>query len=205
MFLLQNSFLRWLEHLDQTIFLQLNAGWTNGFFDRIMPFVREAMNWAPLYLFLIVFALLNFRAKGGWWVLFLLCTVALTDLTGTYLFKHNFERTRPCGDPDIFTQVRLLVDYCSRGFSFTSNHAANHMGMATFFYFTTRPWLGRWAGVGFAWAVLIGYAQIYVGVHYPTDVLAGLALGFLLGSFTSRLYIKRYGFVIFDPQTTAAS
>jgi undecaprenyl-diphosphatase len=205
MFLLQNNLLQLLERWDRAMFVKVNGQWTNSFFDAVMPFMREALNWAPLYIFLIAFALLNFKARGGWWVVFLLCTVALTDMTGTYLFKHNFERVRPCGDPDLFSYVRLLVNYCSSGHSFTSNHAANHMGMATFFYFTTRAWLGRWAMIGFVWAALIGYAQIYVGVHFPFDVLVGLAIGALIGSLTARLYIKRHGIVIFDQQSTVAS
>lgn len=198
-------FPEWLVKLDQNLFITVNGRWTNGFFDAVMPFMREALNWAPLYVFLIVFTLLNFRGKGGWWVLFMLATVALTDMTGTYLFKHNFERLRPCLDPDLVPQVRLLVDYCSRGFSFSSNHAANHMGMAAFFYVTTRHWLGKWSMVGFLWAAWIGYAQIYVGVHYPFDVMVGLLIGLVLGSLTGQLYNKRYGFVIFGNQSTVSS
>ncbi len=190
---------------DQSLFWIINSQWTMDSLDSFMPFMREALNWAPLYMFLIAFALINFKAKGGWWVLFMLVTVALTDMTGNYLFKHNFERIRPCLDPDLTTTTRLLVDYCSRGFSFSSNHAANHMGMATFFYLTTRKWLGKWALIGFVCALTIGYAQIYVGVHYPFDVLVGNLIGLLLGSFTAHLFIKRYGFVIFDSQSTVSS
>jgi undecaprenyl-diphosphatase len=202
---LQIDFPNWLVQWDQWLFTKINGQFTNGFFDQMMPFMRTALNWAPLYIFLIAFALVNFRSKGGWWVLFMLATVALTDMTGTYLFKHNFERIRPCGDPDFGMYVRLLVDRCSTGHSFTSNHAANHMGMATFFFITTRKWLGKWAVLGLVWAGLIGYAQIYVGVHYPFDVLVGSLIGILLGTLTGQLYIKRYGFVIFEPQSTVTS
>ena len=198
-------FPEWLVKADQQAFVVVNGRWVNSFFDAVMPFMREALNWAPLYVFLIVFALLNFRGKGGWWILFMLATVALTDMTGTYLFKHNFERARPCLDPDLVAQVRLLVNNCSRGFSFSSNHAANHMGMATFFYITTRRWLGNWSLIGFLWAIVIGYAQIYVGVHYPFDVLTGLIIGLLLGTLTGQLYNKRHGFVIFGQQSTVSS
>lgn len=191
--------------LDQEIFRTINGTWSNDFFDAVMPFMREALNWAPLYVFLIAFALLNFAGKGGWWILFMLMTVALTDMTGNHLFKHNFERLRPCLDPDLQEHVRLLVDRCSRGYSFISNHSVNHMGIATFFYLTTRHWLGKWAWVGIFWAICIGYAQIYVGVHYPFDVLAGLLIGFMFGSLTGRMYIKRHGFVIFGDQSTVSS
>jgi len=66
-FLLQSSLWQKIEHWDQSLFLLINSDGTNSFFDAIMPFARNALNWAPLYLFLIVFALLNFKHKGGWW------------------------------------------------------------------------------------------------------------------------------------------
>lgn len=203
MFLLQTGFWQKLQQLDQWVFTQINTVFTNSFFDSLLPFMRNAPNWAPLYVFLIVVALLNFKGKGGWWILFLLATVALTDMIGNYGFKQNFQRLRPCKDPAL--HVRLLVDYCSSGFSFVSNHAANHFGLASFFYLTTRPLLKRWAAVGFIWAGIISYAQVYVGVHYPSDILAGGLLGVIIGLLTGSLFNKRYGFAIFDNQPTISS
>ncbi|MET0394115.1 MAG: phosphatase PAP2 family protein [Chitinophagaceae bacterium] len=199
-FLLQLTFWQTLEQADQWLFIKLNNDWTNPVFDSIMPFMRNGKNWAPLYLFLGVFALLNFKRTGIWWCVFFLVTAALTDMTGTQLFKHQFERLRPCSDPDFRQQVRLLVDYCSGGFSFISNHAANHFGLAAFFYITLKPVLGKWAAAGFVWATLIVYAQVYVGVHYPLDVLAGAIVGLILGTITGRVFNKRFGFAIFGNQ-----
>jgi membrane-associated phospholipid phosphatase len=204
-FLADLSFWQKIEKLDQWLFIQVNSVYTNSFFDSLLPFMRNSLHWAPLYLFLIVFALLNFKAKGGWWIVFMLATVAITDMTGTYIFKHNVQRIRPCGDPDFYMQVRLLVDHCSSGFSFVSNHAANHFGLATFFFITLRPWLHNWASIGLLWAALISYAQVYVGVHYPLDILAGTLLGLLVGIFTGSIFNKRYGIAIFDKQPTLSS
>jgi undecaprenyl-diphosphatase len=201
--LLQLTLWHTLEQWDQWLFIRLNSVMTNPFFDSLMPFMRNGKNWAPLYLFLAVFVLINYRKKGGWWILFFIATVALTDMTGTYLFKHNFERLRPCSDPDFYYHVRLLVKQCSGGYSFTSNHAANHFGMGTFFFVTFYPILKKWAWMGIFWAVLIAYAQVYVGVHYPLDVLAGALIGVLAGSLTGKLFNKRYGFAIFDNQPFA--
>lgn len=203
--ILQLTFLQRLEQWDKWLFLQFNSGLTNPVFDSLMPFLRNGQHWAPLYLFLGSFVLLNFKSKGAWWILFFVATVAITDMTGTYLFKHNFNRLRPCNDPDFFFHVRLLVKQCGVGRSFTSNHAANHFGMATFFFITLRPVFKKWAWVGFLWAGLIAYAQIYVGLHYPSDVLAGALLGLLAGSITGKLFNKRYGFSIFDNQPTISS
>lgn len=198
--LLQLSIFQTIEEWDQWLFIKLNSVLINPFFDKLMPFLRSGSNWAPLYLFLGVFVLLNFKSKGAWWILFFIITVAMTDMTGTYLLKNNFERLRPCSDPDFYLHVRLLIKQCAGGYSFTSNHAANHFGMATFLFISFRSILKKWAWISFIWAGLIAYAQVYIGVHYPLDVLAGALLGLGAGSLTGKLFIKRYGFAIFDNQ-----
>lgn len=205
MFLDLLSIWQQINHWDQWLFTKVNSGLSNPFFDWLMPILRTGKNWAPLYLFLAVFALLNFRWKGLWWVILFVVTVALTDMTGTYIFKHNFERLRPCNDPEFFMHVRVLLKYCSGGFSFISNHAANHFGLATFFYFTMKPVLKNWAKIAFVWAGLIAFSQVYVGVHYPLDVTAGAIWGLILGSFTGLLFNKQFGFSTFDDQPTFTS
>lgn len=205
MFFLQSGLLQKLEQFDQWLFIKVNHGMANPLFDAVMPFMRVSYNWAPLYLFFGVFVVLNFNYKGLWWALFFTATVALTDMTGTNLFKHNIMRPRPCADPEFYYRVRLLVEYCSGGFSFISNHAANHFGMATFFYITMYPVFRKWAAIGFLWATMIAFSQVYVGVHYPFDVLAGSLLGILAGTLTGKLFNNRYRFVIFENQSTPIS
>ena len=204
-FLLQSDLWQRLEKLDQWLFIQVNSNLINPFFDSLMPFMRFPLNWAPLYVFLGAFALLNYKGKGAWWILFFVITVALTDMTGNYVFKHNIERIRPCGDPDFFDQVRLLVNRCSTGRSFVSNHAANHFGIATFFFLTSKFLIKRWACIGFLWAATVAYAQVYVGVHYPLDVIGGALLGLLFGTLTGTIFNKRYGFANFDGQSTVST
>jgi len=196
------NFWHHLNEWDQYIFQLINSKGSNSFFDSLMPFLRNPPVWAPLYLFLFVFALSNFRIKGLWWIIFFLSTVALTDMTGNYVFKQNFERLRPCSDPDFYLHVRLMVPHCSGGYSFISNHAANHFGMAVFFFLTLKKIIGNWVWIGIAWAASIAYAQVYVGVHYPLDVLAGSLVGLSIGSLTAALFNKRFRFVIFDNQPT---
>lgn len=191
------SLLDKLIQADQWLFIKLNSHWTNPVFDSLFPLWRTAEFWAPLYLFLFLFTVANFKSKGLWWSLFFLCTFVACDLTGTYAFKKVFERVRPCNDPDFYMQVRLLLDYCGSGFSFVSNHATNHFGMGVFSFITLRHIIGKWAWLGPVWALSVAYAQVYVGVHYPLDVLAGGLLGTLLGISFGTLFNKRYGFTIF--------
>jgi membrane-associated phospholipid phosphatase len=202
MIFLASSIWQKLEEWDQALFIKLNGEWTNAAFDTVMPFFRSSTLWIPLYLFVLVFMLLNFKMKTAWWVVFFISTVALTDMTGTYVFKHNIERWRPCGDPEFSSFVRLMVDHCG-GYGFTSNHAANHFGMATFFFITLRPYIGNIALLAFVWAALIAYAQVYVGLHYPLDVIGGALLGLLAGFVTGTVFNKRFGFAIFENQHVA--
>ncbi len=200
MFFLAINFWQRLVEWDQRLFIKINSDWANPFFDSIMPFVRNSVNWAPLYLFLLVFVLLNFKTKGLWWAVFFLATVALCDMTGTYVFKHGFERLRPCSDPDFYMQVRLLLNRCGGGYSFVSNHAANHFGMALFFFITFRHQFRMWAWIALCWAALIAYAQVYVGFHYPLDVIGGALLGAAFGISSGTFFNKRFGFAIFGSQ-----
>ena len=159
--------------------------------------MRNSFAWAPLYLFLIVFAVINFKKNGWWWVLLALGTVACTDLVGTQIFKNIFERLRPCQDPEMTGYVRMVLGRCSGGFSFVSNHAINHFGIASFFFITSRA-LFKYTWALLVWAGIIGFAQIYVGVHYPFDVLFGAVLGLGIGTLTGNFFNKRFGFTIFD-------
>ena len=85
----------------------------------------------------------------------------------------HFMPLRPCADPLMTGKVNLLLDHCSGGFSFTSSHAANHFGLAMFLFISLTPLFKKYTCLFFIWAGIISYAQVYVGVHYPLDVLAG--------------------------------
>ncbi|MCX8019031.1 MAG: phosphatase PAP2 family protein [Chitinophagaceae bacterium] len=204
MFLL-SGFMNWALKTDRWLLHKINAEWTSPPADLILPWLRHSHTWAPLYLFLFAFTLMNFGKRGLLWILFFIATFALTDATGTYIFKYNFQRLRPCADPEFAEQVRLLLSKCSGGYSFISNHAANHFGMGLFFMVTFRPLIGRWAYVSIFWAALIAYCQIYVGVHFPSDIVAGAVVGTVFGTVSGYLFNKRFGFFNFEPSSIPRS
>ena len=182
-----------LDEWDKWLFVKLNSQWTNPFFDALLPFLRNSVFWAPLYIFVAAFIALNFGRKGLWWSLLFICTVALTDLIGARIIKESFHRPRPCQDAQFMIYVRLLLKQCSGSSSFVSNHAANHFGLATFAFFTFKGVFRKWMYLAYAWALFIAYAQVYVGVHYPLDVLGGALLGLIVGSTTAWLFNKKWG------------
>lgn len=178
---------------DKNLFKILNGQWHNTFLDAIMPWWREASTWVPLYLFLLVFVFINFGAKSWKWVLFLLVTVTITDQLSSNLIKNWVERPRPCQDSTMFGSVRMLLNHCSGGYSFTSSHATNHFGVAMFIFLTTASVLPKARWLFFLWALSIAYGQVYVGVHYPLDIIMGALLGSCIGSFTAWLFKKNFG------------
>jgi len=183
----------WLIEKDQELFFIINREWTNDRLDIVLPLLRDPLFWAPLYLFLLVFAFTHFPKKALWWLGSVAVTITLTDSISSHLFKPLIGRLRPCNDPELSEYVRLLADHCGQNGSFTSSHAANHFGMAMFFFITMEKLTGKYRYLFFIWALSVCYAQIYVGVHFPLDVLGGAALGITTGKITSYLFIKKTG------------
>lgn len=172
-----------LQQFDSTIFQWINGGLSNPFFDALLPWFREKWFWVPMYVFLAAFSLLNFGRKGWVIVLGLVLSAGLADFTSSTLIKKNMQRIRPCNDPEMVEKVQLRVP-CGGGYSFTSSHAANHFAVAVFLI-AVFGGLARWVRpAALVWASLIAISQVYVGVHYPGDVLCGAILGTLIGWWT---------------------
>lgn len=182
-----------LIDLDKALFKLINGGnWHNEGLDSMMLFIRNRDTWWPLYIFLLVFAILNFKKKAIWWILFAAVTVILANLISSNLIKENIFRLRPCNDPSLADSIRVIVNYRPQSSSFTSSHATNHFAMGTFFYFTLKNIIGKWGLLFFLWASLICMAQVYVGVHFPLDVIGGALIGFIFGYLMAKLFNKNF-------------
>ncbi|MEO5594391.1 MAG: phosphatase PAP2 family protein [Chitinophagaceae bacterium] len=184
-----------IDAVDKKLFFFVNNRMANSFFDTTMPFLREQNIWIPLYLFLLVFALVNFGKRGWLWILFTVCTAAACDLVSSRLIKEHIFRLRPCQNPDLADHIRILANYCPQSSSFTSSHATNHFGLAMFIVVTLRASTSPWIRLFFVWAAIICFSQVYVGVHYPLDVISGGLLGCLLG-YIIALFFNNYAGLI---------
>jgi membrane-associated phospholipid phosphatase len=175
---------------DKALFSNINGKWTCSLFDHIMPWIRTSNNWIPLYIVLLAYIIYKWRINAWKWVLLAFLNVGLTDQISSSIFKPLFHRLRPCADPEIMHQSRLLLDHCSGGFSFTSSHAANHFGIAVFIVMTLQPFLKNYRFIFLVWAAMIAYAQVYVGVHFPMDIFFGALIGIFVGYFNGKLFLK---------------
>lgn len=185
--------LEYLKELDHNLFISLN-GYTNPFWDAFMIQISDRKFWFPLYAFLIFYLIYTFRHHSILKLLAIGLTIAAADGISAQIIKPWAARLRPCHDAAM-AEVVVIIDRCGGQFGFVSSHAANTFGLAMiaamlldkrYFYF--KLFL-------FVWAIFISYSRIYLGVHYPGDVLGGAILGILLGYFIGLLYWwarKRY-------------
>lgn len=180
------SLLQQLLHIDYQIMLFINRVLVHPVLDTSTLFMRESIFHVPLYLFILIYVVQVHGKKGIWWFLGAISLVAISDLVSSHLIKDYFDRPRPCRDPFLAHQIRFLAKYCGANGSFTSSHAVNHFAFATYAYFTLRK-LSPWVKYLFIWAAFIAYSQVYVGVHFPSDVLVGGLLGMLFGWIAARI------------------
>ncbi|HDP74936.1 MAG TPA: phosphatase PAP2 family protein [Bacteroidales bacterium] len=167
----------YLVKLDTDLFLFLN-GLHSPFWDSIMQFASEKLTWLPLYLLLIYLIARKHKWNALWWLLAIAVVVLLADQLSVHLFKNVFQRLRPCHNPDL-SGVIHLAGSCGGKFGFVSSHAANTFGVAVFL---SMLYKNRWATIGvLIWAAFVSYSRIYLGVHYPADLLVGGLLGSAVG------------------------
>lgn len=168
--------LDWLLDIDKQVFIFFN-GLGSPILDQIMIGLSNKYLWTPLYLFLI-FVIVKEKGRDFYIpLLAVLITLLITDQITANLMKPYFARLRPCHDPTLEGIVNIISD-CKGKFGFASGHAANSLGLATFFLFwLNRPWT-KWL---LFWAILVAYSRVYLGVHYPSDILVGGAIGIIAG------------------------
>jgi membrane-associated phospholipid phosphatase len=168
--------------IDHWLFYTINQSLSNPLFDWLMPFLREKLFWVPFYVFLYFWARACFsRNQFTLFLVGILLTVTLTDMVSSRVIKPLASRERPCNLEHIEKQVLERVP-CGSGYSFPSSHAANHFGLA-FFLMAALTTISRRARIMLVlWAASIALAQVYVGVHFPSDVCFGAVLGATIGT-----------------------
>lgn len=171
-----------LVSLDKKVFLTLNHFATPGI-DPVMRFLSGPIPWILFILGILAIIWTSPERDYKNRALIVLGTLILayvvSEQSSVHLFKEVFMRLRPCHEPSLEGQVRLAAAGCGGQFGFVSTHAANSFNLAILSALLVKR---RWFTISvFAWAILVSYSRIYVGVHYPGDVLCGALLGMTIG------------------------
>jgi undecaprenyl-diphosphatase len=168
-----------LIEFDKELLRFLN-GYHTPWLDPVMLFLTETLAWLPLYVFLLYLVIKEYK-KESWIILLgIALTILLADQITASIMKPYFARLRPSREPTLEGLIHLVQGYTGGQFGFASSHAANTFGTATFFFLVfgnTKRWM-IWL---FVWAAFMTYTRIYLGVHYPGDVIIGGAVGMICG------------------------
>jgi len=191
-----------LDHIDRTLFLFLN-GTGPQWMDQWMWYTSKMLFWSPVYLILL-WALYQKLQRRHFWIALggLAVLLFITDFVVVHSIKNVVMRPRPGYNPALDGLIHFVKDgngnfYKGGRFGFFSNHASNYAGVITYFILLMRP-MQKWIYVLLVlWLLMIVYSRIYLGVHYPGDILAGIIFGTSVAYLIYRIYLK---LTLFKPQ-----
>ena len=183
--------------LDTKLLFFINQNLANPVFDIIMPFVTNLNNWRIPILLVWILLMIKGGKKGRVVGFLLILVLIISDQFSSALIKPLVGRYRPC---HLYDNLRLLVN-CGGKYAFPSSHASNIAAFALLFSYFYR----RWTPLFIIVAILVGFSRIYVGVHFPVDVLAGYAVGIFSALLIVKLYFlwaRKYPVILYRPGET---
>lgn len=191
-----------LLHFDEWLFTIINGSWRSDWLDLVAPTWRNKYFWIPFYLFVLALVGFNFKKLFFPFLICAVLTVTVADTLSSKIIKPAVKRERPCKNEHLAKPAVVLVN-CGSGYSFTSSHATNHFAIAIFFLLTIGSVLTYSKVLLVLWAASISYGQVYVGVHYPLDVLFGAIQGIIIGLGFGIFFKSRWPFHLqnIDPIT----
>ena len=175
-----------IVEIDTELLIYLN-GFGSTSWDSFWMFMTTSVTSIPVYLLAMFFIYKEYGVKKMLYsLLFLAILITISDQLAN-LFKYGFERLRPCHNTDVKDLIRLVKPTCGGKYSFYSAHASTSMAIVVYLSLLIRKQVKYFAIFLIVWALFVGYSRIYIGVHFPFDVLFGFSIGTLIGVFIYKL------------------
>lgn len=192
-----------LKSADRELFLFLN-GMHNSFFDVVMSLASDRFIWIPFYCFLLLILISEYKKKAIIVLMLIAAMITVSDQVSSTIVKNAVQRLRPCHNPEIESLVHLVNGVCGGTYGYFSSHASNSSALALFLILILRRsgrkevTLIRQVQLGkqvlftslILYTLLISYSRIYLGSHYPFDVLTGIVFGSLLSFIFAQIFFR---------------